>query len=203
MSKTVLPLFSSKSFIVFGLTFRSLINFKFIFVYDVRECSNFILLHLAVQFSQHHFLKRLSFLHCVFLLPLSLVAAKSLQSCPTVRPHRQQPIRLLCPWDSPGKNTGVGCHFLLQCMKVKSESEFSQSCPTLSDPMDCGLPGSSVHGFSRREYWNGVPLPSPCHWLGNHKCVCLSLSFLSCSIGLYFYFWASTIWVLLYLCRIL
>ena len=51
------------------------------------------------------------------------------------------------PWDSPGKNTGVGCHFLLQCMKVKSESEVTQSCPTLSDPMDCSLPGSSAHGI--------------------------------------------------------
>ena len=73
-------------------------------------------------------------------------AAKSLQSCLTVcdRPHRQQPTRLLCPWDSPGKNTGVCCHFLLQCMKVKSK--VAQSCPTLSDPMDCSLPGSSVHG---------------------------------------------------------
>ena len=63
----------------------------------------------------------------------------------SVRPHRQQPTRLLCPWDSPGKNTGVGCHFLLQCIKVKSESEVAQSCPTLSDPMDYSLPGSSVH----------------------------------------------------------
>ena len=53
----------------------------------------------------------------------------------------------LFPWDSPGKNTGVGCHFLLQCMKVKSESEVTQSCPTLSSPMDCSLPGSSVHGI--------------------------------------------------------
>ena len=92
------------------------------------------------------------------------MAAKSLQSCPilcnpinssppvmsnSVRPHRQQPTRLLHPWDSPGKNTGVGCHFLLQCMKGKSESEVAQSCPTLSDPMDCSLPGSSVHGISQ------------------------------------------------------
>ena len=61
--------------------------------------------------------------------------------------HRRQPSRLPCPWDSPGKNTGVGCYFLLQCMKVKSESEVAQSCPTLSDPMDCSLPGSSVHGI--------------------------------------------------------
>ena len=65
----------------------------------------------------------------------------------TVRPHRRQPTRLLCLWDSPGKNTGVGCHFLLQCMKVKSESEVAQSCPTLRNPMDCSLPGSSVHGI--------------------------------------------------------
>ena len=76
-------------------------------------------------------------------------AAKSLQSCPTLCNHRQQPTRLPCPWDSPGKNTEVGCHFLLQCMKVKSESEVAQSCPTLSDPMDCSLPGSSVHGISQ------------------------------------------------------
>ena len=73
--------------------------------------------------------------------------AKSLQSCLTLRPHRWQPTRLPRPWDSPGKNTGVGCHFLLQCMKVKGESEVAQSCLTLSDPMDCSLPGSSVHGI--------------------------------------------------------
>ena len=78
-----------------------------------------------------------------------------------MRPHRWQPTRLPHPWDSPGKNTGVGCHFLLQCIKVKSKSEVAQSCSTLSDPMDCGPPGSSVHGFSRQEYWSGVPLPSP------------------------------------------
>ena len=73
----------------------------------------------------------------------------------SVRPQRWQPTRLPHPWDSPGKNTGVGCHFLLQCMKVKSESEVAQvvylkvtqSCPTPSDPMDCSLPGSSVHGI--------------------------------------------------------
>ena len=90
-------------------------------------------------------------------------AAKSLQSCLTVRPHRRQPTRLPRPWDSQGKNTGVGCHFRLQCMKVKSESEVAQSCSTLSDPMDCSLPGSSVHGIFQQEHWSGVPLPSP-HW---------------------------------------
>ena len=64
----------------------------------------------------------------------------------SVQPQRRQPTRLPHPWDSPGKNTGVGCHFVLQCMKVKSESEVAQLCPTLRDPMDCSLPGSSVHG---------------------------------------------------------
>ena len=74
--------------------------------------------------------------------------AKSLQSCLTLcDPIDGSPPRSPCPWDSPGKNTGVGCHFLLQCMKVKSESEVSQSCPTLSNPMDCSLPGSSIHGI--------------------------------------------------------
>ena len=103
----------------------------------------------------------------------------------SVRPHRRKPTRLLCPWDSPGKNTGLGCHFLLQCMKVKSESEVTQSCLTLSDPMDCIPPGSSIHeisearvlewgaivfshsllsssmGFPRHHYWRGLPFPTP------------------------------------------
>ena len=72
--------------------------------------------------------------------------AKLLQSCPTLRPHRWQPTRLCLPWDSPGKNTGVGCHCLLHCVKVKSESEVAQSCLTCS-PTDCSLPGSSIHGI--------------------------------------------------------
>ena len=72
----------------------------------------------------------------------------------SVRPHRRQPTRLCRPWDSPGKNTGVGCHFLHQCMKVKRESEVTDLCPTLSDPMDCSLPGSSIHGsFQARVQW--------------------------------------------------
>ena len=76
----------------------------------------------------------------------------------SVGPHRWQPTKLPHPWDSPGKNTGVGCQFLLQCMKVKSESKVAQSCPTLRNPMDRSLPGSSIHGFSRQEYWSGVLL---------------------------------------------
>ena len=63
----------------------------------------------------------------------------------SVQPRRRQPTRLPCPWDSLGKNPGVGCHFLLQSMKVKSQSEVTELCPTLSDPMDCSLPGSSIH----------------------------------------------------------
>ena len=65
----------------------------------------------------------------------------------SVQPHRRHPTRLPRPWDSPVKNAGVGCHFLLHCMKVKSESEVAESCPTLSNPTDCSLPGSSVHGI--------------------------------------------------------
>ena len=78
----------------------------------------------------------------------------------SVRPHRRQPTRLCRPWDSPGKNTGVGCHCLLQCMKVKSENEVAQSCPTLSDPMDWSLPGSSLHGIfqARVLEWGAIAL---------------------------------------------
>src|SRR5574338_822308 len=85
----------------------------------------------------------------------------------SVRPHRRQPTRLPCPWDSPGKNTGVGCHFLLQCMKVESESEVTQSCLTLSDPMDCNLPGSSVHGIlqARTLEWVASPVARGCSQL--------------------------------------
>ena len=75
----------------------------------------------------------------------------------SVQSHKRQPTRLLRPWDSPGKNIGVGCHFLPQCMKVKSESEVAQSCPTPSDPMDCSLPGSSGHGtFQARVLESGA-----------------------------------------------
>ena len=82
----------------------------------------------------------------------------------SVRPYRRQPTRLSCPWDSPGKDTGVGCHFLFQCMKVKSESEVAQSCQTLSDPMDCSLSGSSVHGVfqARVLEWGAVAFSTYC-----------------------------------------
>ena len=87
----------------------------------------------------------------------STAAAKSLQSCPTLfDSHRQQPTRLPRPWDSPVKNTGVGCHFRLQCMKVKSESEVAQSCLTLSDPMAVAHQAPPSMGFSRQDYWSGL-----------------------------------------------
>ena len=84
------------------------------------------------------------FLLCFPMLLLLLSHFSRVWLCAT---HRRQPTRLPRPWDSPGKNTGVGCHFLLQCMKVKSESEVAQSCLTPSDLMDCSLPGSSAHGI--------------------------------------------------------
>ena len=79
----------------------------------------------------------------------------------SVQPHRRQPTRLRHPWDSPGKNTGVGCHFLLQCVNMKSESEVAQSCPTPSNPWTAAYQAPPSMGFSRQEYWSGLPLPSP------------------------------------------
>ena len=83
-----------------------------------------------------------------------------------VRPHRRQPTGLPHPWDSPGKNTGVGCHFLLQCMKVQSESEATQSCRTLPDPMDCSLPGSSIPGIlqARTLEWVAISFSNAWKW---------------------------------------
>ena len=78
----------------------------------------------------------------------------------SMRPRRRQPTRLPCPGDSPGKNTGVGCHFLLQCMEVGRETEVAQSCLTLRNPMDCSPPGSSVHGIfqARALEWGAIAL---------------------------------------------
>ena len=89
----------------------------------------------------------------------------------SVRPQRRQPTRLRRPWDSPGKNTGVGCPFLLQCMKVKSESEVAQSCLTLATPWTAAYQAPLSTGFSRQEYWSGVPVPSPMlTWKQNQHC---------------------------------
>ena len=101
----------------------------------------------------------------------------------SVQPHRRQPTRLPRPWDSPGENTGAGCHFLLQCMKVKSDSEVAQSCPTLSDPMDCTPPGSSVHGIfqARVLEWGAIAFSvhETCSFQCSHA---LNYSLVSCSV---------------------
>jgi len=108
------------------------------------------------------------FLHILYfclitLRPAAAAAAKSLQSCPTLcDPIDGSPPGSPRPWDSPGKNTGVGCHFLLQCMKVKSESEVTQSCLTPSDPMDCSLPGFSVHGIFQARVLEWVAIAFSC-----------------------------------------
>ena len=79
----------------------------------------------------------------------------------SVRPQRRQPTRLPRPWDSPGKNLGVGCHFLLQCMKVKSEREVAQLYQLFATPWTAAYQAPLSMGFSRQQYWSGVPSPSP------------------------------------------
>ena len=131
----------------------------------------------------------LSFLLIVLLICCCKVASVVSDS---VRPQRGQPTRLPRPWDSPGKNTGVGFHFLLQCMKVKTESEVAQSCLTLCDPMDCSPPGSSTHGIfqARVLEWGAIafssanpkhpilpPCPSPLAATGPSPCQCVCFSF--------------------------
>ena len=103
----------------------------------------------------------------------------------SVWPHRRQPTRLPHPWDSPDKNTGVGCHFLLQCMKGKRESEVAQSCPTLSDPMDCSPLGSSVHGIfqTRVLKWGAIAFSAGTHYsITNIICNTKELKTISLSI---------------------
>ena len=112
-----------------------------------------------------------------YLYLRTAAAAKSLQSCPTLcNPIDGSPPGFPRPWDSPGKNTGVGCHFLLQCMKVKSESKVAQSCVTLRDPMDCSPPGSSIHGIfqARVLEWGAIAFFSIC---GQIIAICLLSSF--------------------------
>ena len=98
----------------------------------------------------------------ITLMNMDAAAAKSLQSCPTLcDPTDGSPPGHPRPWDSPGKNTGVGYHFLLQCMKVKRESEVAQSCPLLATPWTAAYQAPPSLGFSRQERWSGVPFPSP------------------------------------------
>ena len=98
-------------------------------------------------------------IYAIAFSPPTTAAAKLLQSCLTLCDPQMAAHQASRPWDSQGKNTGVGCHFLLQCMKVKNESEGAQSCPTLSDPMDCSLRGSSIHGIfqARVLEWGAIP----------------------------------------------
>ena len=111
-------------------------------------------------------------------LHAAAAAAKSLQSCPTLCDPIDGSPPGSPPWDSPSKNIGVGCHFLLQCVKVKSESEVAQSCPTLSDPMDCNLPGSSIHAIfqARVLEWGAIAfsegLTELAHPKGIHRSAC-------------------------------
>ena len=111
--------------------------------------SSLILAPVHLKFAAHHLaLDRKWYISVVFpimlllLLLLSRFSRVWLGATPWTAAHQASR-----PWDCPGKNTGGGCHFLLQCIQVKSEREVAQSCPTLSDPMDCSLPGSSVHGI--------------------------------------------------------
>ena len=99
------------------------------------------------------------------------------------QPHRRQPTRLSRPWDSPGKNTGVGCHFLLRCMKVKSKSEVTQSCPTLSNPMDCSPPGPSIHGIFQARVlgWVAIAFSS----IELHGDLIGPSTLLVCDVGIY------------------
>ena len=97
----------------------------------------------------------------------------------SVQPHRRQPTKLPCPWDFPGKNTGVGCHFLLQCMKVKSEMKSLSRVRLFSTPWTAAYKAPPPMGFSRQEYWSGVPLPSPEPILDLSKCLIALLSLLS------------------------
>ena len=100
---------------------------------------------------------------------ITSAAATLLRSCPTVRPHRRQPTSLPHPWDSPGKNTGVGRHFLFQYMKVKSQSEVAQLCPALSSPMDSSLLGSSVHGIFQARLLEWGAIASRCKLKDGYK----------------------------------
>ena len=152
--------------------FLSMCNASFI-LYSGRVLASLCPCH---DYSLEMFTRDKDRLFTLFLWSLPFWRGNRRPAVNSVQPHRRQPTRLLHPWDSPGKNNGVGCHFLLQCMKVKSEREVAQSCPTHSDPMDCSQPGSSIHGifqarvlewvataFSERGGWGTVNIqPGAC-----------------------------------------
>ena len=118
------------------------------------------LLIIAILTDVRWYLIGVQFAFLSYLLLSSCCKVTSVVS-DSVRPHRRQPTRLPHPWDSLGKNTGVCCRFLLQCMKVKSQSEVAQSCPNLATPWAAAYKAPPSVEFSRQEYWSGVPLPSP------------------------------------------
>ena len=121
-----------------------------------RNIYTYTFFHFKTQTYRYNHRHLWSHITKCFLLYVVAAAAKSVQSCPTL----WDPIDCH-PWDSPGKNIGVGCHFLLQCMKVKSESEVAQSFPTVSNPWTAAHQAPPSVGFSRQEYWSGLPLPPP------------------------------------------
>ena len=127
----------------FWRNFQNVFYTSYMFLPSYQQCMSVQFLYILISIWCHHYIcLRLSFwYYYYYYYYLASVMSDSVQ------PYRQQLTRLPHPWDSPGKNNGVGCHFLLQCMKVKSGSEVAQSCPTLRDPMDCSPPGSPVHGI--------------------------------------------------------
>ena len=129
-----------------------------------------------------------SYFHYMFLVHACSVASL-MSDC--LWPCGSYPARLLCPWDSPGKNIGVGCHFLLQCMKVKSEGEVAQSCPTLSDPMDCSLPGFSIHGIfqARVLEWGAIAFSGIWIYTLLYTCYVTSKNVFILSETLFCYLW--------------
>ena len=141
--------------------------------------SNFNLISQPVQYKHHWHLQKPDWqpASAPANQQASAAAAAAVASVVSnaVQPHWRQPTRLLCSWDSPGKNTGVGWNFLFQCMKVKSGSEVTQSCPTLSDPLDCSLPGSSVHGIFQARVLEWVARPNFPHSQSSEGEACTSL----------------------------
>ena len=130
---------------------------------------------------------------CMYIRVLLLRHFSCVRLCATPQMAAHQ---APCPWDSPGKNTGVGCHFLLQCMKVKSESEVAQSCPTLSDPIGCSPPGSSVHGIFQPRVleWGAIAFSI-------YMYICLYMCKVYMCVYIYIYTYTHTcVYVCVYMC---
>ena len=135
-------------------------------------------------------------LFCHILLLLLLSHFSHVRLCATPQTAAHQAPR---PWDSPGKNTGVGCHFLLQCMKVKSEREVAQSCPTLATSWTAAFQAPPSMGFSRQKYWSGVPLLSPLSHTNFHILLQQSSLYIYVSIHIYIHIYKH-IYIHIYVC---